>query len=315
MPDVIGNVFFFDWEVQLMMWLQTFPSWVIAVISQFSALGEQMPLVAILGFLYWSYDKEFGKYVGINILVINIWNPMVKNIFLRRRPYFDNEGIKILRPVEPDADLYDISAQGYSFPSGHSANAVTAYGSLSRYAKKRWLLVLAIVLPFLVGFSRVVVGAHYPTDVICGWALGVFVIFLVPMLERAIRNRWAFYGVLLLSAVPGFFYCKSTDYYTGVGMLIGFLAALPVEEKFVRFETTKNWIRRILRVIGGGALYVGLNSLLKLPFPSEFLSSATMGSFLVRTVRYAIIIFVLIAIYPMLFKVTAKIGKAKTKAD
>jgi len=315
MPDIIGNVFFFDWEVQLMEWLQqTFPAWLITVISQCSAFGEQLPLVAILGFLYWSLDKEFGKYVGINILVVNIWNPMIKNIFVRRRPYFDNPGIRILRPVDAEADLYDISAQGYSFPSGHSANAVTAYGSVARYAKKRWLVILAFVLPFLVGFSRVVVGAHYPTDVICGWALGVLVIFLVPLAQRLIKNRWVFYGLLILMAIPGFFYCKSTDYYSGVGMLIGFLAALPVEEKYVRFENTKCWVRRILRVVGGGTIYVVLNTLLKLPFSGEFLSSATTGAFLVRTVRYAIIIFVLIAIYPMLFKVTAKIGKAKTKA-
>ncbi len=312
MPVIVGNVFYFTWEVQLMEWLQSvLPGWIINVISQFSAFGEQLPLVAILGFLYWSLDKEFGKYVGVNILVVNIWNPMVKNIFVRRRPYFDNPGIKILRPVEPDADLYDISAQGFSFTSGHSANAVTAYGSISRYAKKRWLRVLAILLPLLVGFSRVVVGAHYPTDVLCGWGLGVLVIFVVPLLQKVIKKRWMFNGLMLLIALPGFFYCKSTDYYSGVGMLIGFLAALPVEEKYVKFENTKSWVRRILRVIGGGAIYLGLNTVLKLPFSSEFLASPTMGAFFIRTLRYAIIIFVVIAIYPMLFKYTARIGQAR----
>jgi membrane-associated phospholipid phosphatase len=48
---------------------------------------------------------------------------MAKNIALRRRPYFDHESIHILRVVEPEADIYDIAAQGYSFPSGHSTNA------------------------------------------------------------------------------------------------------------------------------------------------------------------------------------------------
>ena len=54
---------------------------------------------------------------------------------------------------------------------------------------------------------------------------------------------------------------------------------------------------------------MGLNELLKVPFPDEFLKSATTGQFLVRTLRYAVVSFTAIGVYPMLFKVTAKIGR------
>ena len=316
------NSFFFQWELALEEWLQAvLPGQVIKAISWLSMFGEELIMIAILGFLYWAYNKKFGRYVGLNIIMTMTLNPMIKNIFIRRRPYFESEGIDLLRKIEPDADAYDIVAQGYSFPSGHSSGAVAAYGSMALYSyseegsritkpgTRRILTVLAVLLPILVGISRIVVGAHYPTDVLVGWTIGFFIIAFVTWLENRIRNRKIFFGILLLLTVPGFFYCKSSDYFTSVGMLVGFAAAELFEEKYVRFENTRSPIRSILRVLGGAVVYLGLNSLLKLPFSHEFLDSATMAAFLVRSVRYAIVIFVDLGIYPMLFKVTAGIGK------
>ena len=313
MADVIGNNFFFDWEIQLMEWLQAhigssgFGFWLL---SNLSAFGEQLLLVVIMGFLYWGLDKEFGKYVGVNVLAANVWNPMIKNVAMRLRPYFASDKIQLLRKIDADADVMDVAAQGYSFPSGHSSSAVAVYGSLAAHEKKRKLLwVLAFLLPVLVGFSRVVVGAHYPTDVLCGWVLGLLVVLLIPWLRRKIRNRWLFYAVLLLSALPGFFYCTSSDYYTSFGMLVGFILAEPFEEKFVRFENTDNIFRCILRTLGGGLIYFGLNTLLKLPFPKELLDAGDLTAHLIRSARYAAVIFVDIGVYPLLFKATGKLWK------
>ena len=316
------NSFFFQWEIALEEWIQqALPGSVLKAISWLSIFGEELIMIAILGFLYCAYNKKFGRYVGLNIVMAMTLNPMIKNIFIRRRPYFESEGIELLRKIEPDADAYDIVAQGYSFPSGHSSGAAAAYGSIAMYGyseegarhtnpkNRRILAVMAVILPILVGISRIVVGAHYPTDVLSGWAVGFFVIAFLTWLRNRIPNRKLFYGILLLLTVPGFFYCKSTDYFTSVGMLIGFVAAEFFEEKYVRFENTRSPIRSILRVLGGAVVYLGLNTLFKLPFSHEFLDSATMAAFLVRTARYAVIIFIDLGIYPMLFKVTAGIGK------
>lgn len=297
-----GYAFCFDWEVRLMVWLQGhLGDAALTAVSQLSVFGEQLLLIVILGFLYWCYDKKFGKYVGLGLLVANVWNPMLKNVFLRRRPYFDHPDIQILRVVEPEADIYDIAAQGYSFPSGHSTCAAATYGGIARYGKRRLLTVLAFVLPLLVGISRVTVGAHYPTDVLVGWLLGLLAIFIVPALQRLIKSQRLFYLTILITCLPGLLYCRSEDYFTGLGMLIGFMAAVPFEERFVRFENTRSPIRCLLRILGGGAGYFILNTVLKMPFSSDFLASGTMAALLVRLVRYAVILFVLLALYPMLF--------------
>jgi len=301
--ELTGSTFFFDWEVALMVWLQAHLGAVGTAIASFlSMFGEQLVCVAVLGFLYWCYDKEFGKFVGLNVLTANVLNPMIKNIFIRRRPYFDHPEIQCLKPVEKGADIYDISAQGYSFPSGHSSNAVTVFSSLPLYKRNKWLTVIGVVLPLLVGVSRFCLGVHYPTDVLCGWLLGLVVILVVPVLYRRIKNRWLFFALLLAVSIPGFFYCKSSDYFTSFGMLVGFMAAMVFEEKCVRFENTRSPLRCVLRIVGGVAVYFGLNVLLKLPFPKVFLDSGTMAAYCVRALRYMVVTFVTIGVYPMIFR-------------
>ena len=309
--ELIGNTFSFPWEVELMSWLQnSLPESVISALSKLSFFGEEIFLVAVLGFIYWSYDKQAGRRLGISLLMINVWAPMIKNVALRRRPYMDHEQITLKRLVEKGADPMDISAQGYSFPSQHSANAAGLLASLSMVFKKKWLGVIAVLLPLLVGVSRVAVGAHYPTDVMFGWIFGVLVSVVVQALDRKIPDRRIFYGLLLLTALPGLFFCRSADYFTGLGLLIGFVAGVAVDDKYVRFENTKSPVRRVLRVLGGAAVFLALSSLLKLPFSKDFLSGGTFPALLVRCARYAISCFVAFAIYPMVFKYTAKIGKS-----
>ena len=208
-----GTTFYLNFEPILMEWLQSMiDSTGIALASLLTLLGEETLLIAVMGFLYWCYDKEYGKFVGTNMIVSILWNPLLKNIVLRRRPYLDHPNVRCLRPVEADADIHDISAQGYSFPSGHSTNSATLFGSLSAYRRQRVLTVLAFVVPFLVGISRVLLGVHYPTDVLAGWALGAVVVLLVSRLPRRAKRRWLFHLILLLTALPGIFYCKTTDY-------------------------------------------------------------------------------------------------------
>jgi hypothetical protein len=55
-------------------------------------------------------------------------------------------------------------------------------------------------------------------------------------------------------------------------------------------------------VLGGTAIYVGLNTLLKLPFPKQFLEGGSYAALMVRFVRYMVIAFVEFGIYPMAFK-------------
>ena len=82
-----------------------------------------------------------------------------------------------LRPLVPSPVA---TAPGYSFPSGHVLDATVFYGVMllvflpiipRRLRKLAMGLVIALVVA--IGFSRVAIGVHYPSDVIGGWLLGV----------------------------------------------------------------------------------------------------------------------------------------------
>ena len=309
---MIGNTFYLEWEPVFMAWIQSMMGpFGVKVMSIITLFGEEYIMVAIFAFLYLCWDKKAGIFVGTNLMVSSVVNPMIKNVFLRRRPYMDHENVKCLKPVEKDADIMDISAQGYSFPSGHSTNSATFYGSIAVFLKKKWIWIAAVVVTLLVGISRFSVGVHYPTDVLAGWAVGILIVAVMSILQSKVQRKWILYLALIICSVPGWFYCRSNDYFNGVGMMIGFFGGVLFEDKFVKFKETRKWYRIILRVAVGGALFVGLNSLLKLPFPKEILESATMQQYIIRMVRYAIVIFVLAGVYPLSFRLLDRVEERK----
>lgn len=289
----MGNVFYFGWEAALMETLQRImPAWLMTVVSQLSIFGEEIALILVLGFFYWGWDKKIGKYIGEIAIIGALWNPMVKNIFCRRRPYMDNENIDLYRLIAKDADKYDVAAQGFSFPSGHSTNAATVYGCVARMLNRRSAWIAAGIIMFVVGFSRVSVGAHFPTDVLCGWGMGLFIVFFLPWLKKKLQNENLFYGILILVAVPGLFYCRSEDYFTALGLLIGFILAMKFEEKYVNFENTKKPLVIVLRLAGGGIIYLAVSVVLKKVFPAGDI---------MRVIRYAVVTFLMLGVYPLSF--------------
>ena len=62
------------------------PAAAVSAVSALSAFGEELFLILVIGFLYWSYDKQIGRRVGLIALMGSVWNPMIKNAALRRRP-------------------------------------------------------------------------------------------------------------------------------------------------------------------------------------------------------------------------------------
>ena len=305
METLTGNTFYFDFEVALMEWIQnTLGPAGAGIVSSFSAFGEEFLLIILMTFTYWCYDKKIGERLGSVIVLGAIINPLIKNIFWRRRPYFDHETIECYRPLDKTHDLYDIAAQGLSFPSGHSTNAAIAYGFIAAEIRKKWATIVCGIIIFLVGFSRVAVGVHYPTDVLSGWLSGFFCLWIFEILRKKVpeEKTWLIYLVIFLVSCLGLFYCRTTDYFTCLGLVGGIYSAFEFEKRFVHFKNTKNPLVCILRISCGFAVYLTLNAVLKLPFPKEFLESGTLLAGVVRSIRYLIVSFVTVGIYPLSFR-------------
>lgn len=294
----MGNAFWFEWEPKFMVFLQSFVTPVLQKIFEvITFFGDEYAMILIIGFLFWGYKKELGKKIGTYAITALVTTVAINNIVMRRRPYFDHSDIKCLKPRASDADPYDIPAQGYSFPSGHATNSVSTYTVLGLNTKKTVLKVIFFIIPLLIGLSRLVLGVHYPTDILAGWFICALIIFIISR----IKNQYIVYSLLALIGIAGCFVSKSNDYYSSLGIAFGFIAGFIFEDKLVKFTNTKNVFRMILRTLGGLIVFVIVDKALEIPFSKEFLDTASSLSFAVRSIRYAIASFVVIGVYPMLF--------------
>jgi undecaprenyl-diphosphatase len=95
------------------------------------------------------------------------------------------------RPRPPLAD-HLVAVHSASFPSEHAFNAVVTYGLLALLSGSRLAYLAAVAIAALIGLSRIVLGVHWPTDVIAGWSLGVAWLCLCWGLSRGrLRHRAA----------------------------------------------------------------------------------------------------------------------------
>lgn len=302
----IGNSWSIVGENNFILWFQSLAgkgSFLYYLMNFLSMLGEETVLVAIVGLVYWGFDKKRGEQIGFTMIAAALLNPMIKNVVKRTRPFDANGQIQNFRDVD-----------GYSFPSGHSSNsAATYFGTAYVYKDKHyvWLIVAALVLPLLVALSRTYLGAHYPTDVIFGLLLGTATVLAVQIMYKILPNKYWLYGGLLVIGLGGFFYCTTEDFFTTYGLLAGFVCGIIFEEKITRFSNTKVWWRLILRVAVGGGLFLGLNEAIKLCVGAIYPDYQQNLWFerIFRTLRYAAVTFVVIGVYPLLFAQTEKLWK------
>ena len=148
-----------------------------------TTIGNPKSVIAIIVVLLLipKVNKKVGLPAALITLVSWIVNETVKIIVSRARPEFM---------------LFEETS--FSFPSGHAMNSTALYlailfSLLLIVKSKRIKIVLwavFILLPFLIGASRVYFGVHYLTDVISGWFLGAFVAIIgFRIYRRLFKNE------------------------------------------------------------------------------------------------------------------------------
>lgn len=271
-------------ELEILRNIQSIANPFLDILFQLITIcGEQMVLVLIISIIYWVKDKKFGEYIAYAVLTSVLVNCVVKDIFKFKRP-IGEEGIRTLR---------EKTATGYSFPSGHTQGAGSFYGAMAIYIKKKVMYIIAIIMIILIGFSRLYLGVHYPKDVIVGGILGVLTSLICYKLYNRFENKMLLYVITFIVFIPALTFAHSADFIKGMGTYLGFVIGMYIEKKYVNFSIEGSTTVKVIRVLLGILILLVLQVGLKAIFPSE-----TIFSF----IRYALISFVGIGIYPMIFK-------------
>jgi undecaprenyl-diphosphatase len=152
-------------------------NWLNTLMEGITYLGNWQSIVVVC-LLLLAYDKTripFGVLGSAVAITDSILNRILKLVFAR---------------VRPDDVIPLIQQGGYAFPSGHSVTSMAFYGLLlflvqTRMAdrkKANAFSAVLILLIALIGPSRIYLGVHYPTDVLAGWMVGIFVATAVYLL-------------------------------------------------------------------------------------------------------------------------------------
>lgn len=171
--------FLWPYEIPILIWIQHLGAWLIPPMKFFSFLGTEEFFLLILSALYWCIDSRIGLRVAITLLISNTVNDSLKLLFRGARPYWVDSSIK---GINHEAS--------FGVPSGHAQNSMVVWGTLTLGFRKRWLTVLCCVVIFLVGFSRMVFGVHWISDVIAGWIIGLILLWLVARFEKPVVKWW-----------------------------------------------------------------------------------------------------------------------------
>jgi membrane-associated phospholipid phosphatase len=181
-------------EIGLIAGIQTSLIWLAGFFKAVTFLGSEEFFILVMPVLYWCVDTSIGLRIGIILLLSGHINGVFKVLFHSPRPFWYSQDIKALS-----------TETSFGMPSGHAMNTASIWGLAAVLSKKKWFAILSAVVIFLVGFSRLVLGMHFISDVIVGWALGLILLLLFVKLDKPVsgwlakRRLSELYWVVLLS--------------------------------------------------------------------------------------------------------------------
>lgn len=143
-------------------------------------LGNSAFLWLFIAFVLLGVRKyrQVGLSLLVSIIISSIMvDEILKKAFCRPRPFY---AMSELIPLIPKPN-------SYSFPSGHTTTAFAA-ATVIAICLPRKIGVLGYILAVLIGFSRMYLGVHYPTDVLAGILLGSFIGVLSSQVMKLKKN-------------------------------------------------------------------------------------------------------------------------------
>jgi undecaprenyl-diphosphatase len=242
-------------------------------------MGEEPFFLILLPLIFWCVDFVVGARLAVLLLLSGYTTNGLKDLFAQPRPF----------QLDPAVKLYDVD--GYGLPSGHAQAAVIVWGYLASVSRKTWAWIVAIVLVALIGFSRIYLGVHFPTDVLGGWALGIVLLVaylaLEPRVEAWLKRAGLGVQLALVVVVPlGLLLIYPTkDIVSAMAVLMGTGVGLVLVGRVARFSAAgplwQRAVRFLIGMVGLLALYLGLRMI----FPGE----GEPLYFVLRTVRYVLV--------------------------
>ncbi len=212
-----------DMSIAIIIAIQGMGEWLSAPMQFFSTLGTENFFFIVLPLIYWCIDAALGLRVGFILTIGSVFNHAAKILFAGPRPYWVSSHIKGLWPET-----------GFGAPSNHAQTGMSVWGIIAVHIHERWMRIVIGILIFLIGFSRIYLGAHFPHDVLLGWLFGGLILYAFVKLERPVLD-WFLQKTFSQQILASFLISL-------VFILIGF-SALALRRDF---QLSEQWIANAL---------------------------------------------------------------------
>ena len=173
----------YEWGIELIRVIQSIQNPVLTSLMKFiTTLGSEVLYFPLILFIFWWIDEKRGLRFGI-LIVLSAWiNVFMKDILKHPRPFH----------IDPSLGLVTMSS--YGAPSGHAQLALcfwipmAAWLEKIRPARRSIIWTTAICFILLIGFTRLYLGVHFPTDLLAGFLLGGIILLIYftagPLIEK-----------------------------------------------------------------------------------------------------------------------------------
>lgn len=248
------------WGSELLRQIQSVGSPLLtSLFKAITFLGNAEFYVFMLPVIWWCVDRAVGLRLAYLVLLSATLNANLKDLFRLPRP-------------DPDQVRRLVEAEGYGFPSGHAQTAAAVALFLARRARKGAVWGAAILFAFLVGFSRMYLGVHYPADVLGGWGIGLLFMLLYAYLCNRYEDRlaslplWSKLALAVLVPLVFLAIHAAPDMVRNLAAMIGVGVGAVLERETLRFRVEGSWSRKGGRLVLGGiglaVIYLGLRVVL-----------------------------------------------------
>ncbi len=289
------------------------------VMSAVTQLGGEVIFIVAAVVVFWCVSKWEGYYLMTVAFCGTVLNQFLKLICRVPRPWVRDPNFTIVESARAEAT-------GYSFPSGHTQNAVGLFGGMARWGGRRWVRLGLTALALVIAFSRMYLGVHTPADVGVSLVLAAaLVLGLYPLMRRAQEKpRYMGYVLAAMLVVSGAFVVfvetcgfpadmDAENLASGIGnawKMLGAVAGMTLawllDRRYIHFETQAVWWVQVIKVAVGMALLLAIKSGLKAPLLALLGHEGLAGG-----VRYFLLVLVAGAVWPLVFRPMSKWGKGK----
>lgn len=246
------------------------------VMKGISLTGSPEFYLIFLPLIYWCVDRRKGLRLELVLLLSIFLNLWLKELLMQPRPFH----------IDPALGL-DF-AESYGLPSGHAQGSAVFWGMLALLFRRPQLAIATFLVPLVVGFSRIYLGVHFPTDVFAGWILAAACIGLYGLAWKRVESwfrdmphRFRVIAVAVGALIMNFLLPGDTmvaGAFLGSGL--GFIFVW----QGLRFSTEGSFRQRLVRYILGMASAVIVYALPKLLIGDAF----PQQEGLIRFLRYAL---------------------------